>query len=310
MKYLIFGGLGFVGNQLVRTLKSLGENVVIADNYFRVAEKIDDIKDITVIQTDIRIAEDVKNVVLTVKPDVIINLAAIHYIPECNDNPLLAFEVNVNGVVNILNTLDYYKPKHIVLISSGAVYDDSKNSLDEFNSQVNPVDIYGVTKKVNEDLSLIYSKKNMDIMFSVVRLFNVYGPRETNAHIIPEILTQLKKSKRLSLGNLKPRRDMIHVNDVANGLIAISERINGSNFEIINLSSGEDVSMFEIIKLIEKQLENDIKITVDPKKFRDVDKLVQTGSVLHLKKITGFSTKIKLSNGIRQLLIFEGFLNN
>jgi UDP-glucose 4-epimerase len=310
MKYLIFGGLGFVGNQLVRTLKSIGEEVVIADNSFRVAEKIDDIQDVTLIHVDIRNATEVINVITNVKPDVLINLAAIHYIPECNSDPGLAFDVNVNGVINILKSLDSFKPKHLILISSGAVYADYREKLDELKSNINPVDIYGVSKKVNEDLALIYSKKNPDVTFSIVRLFNVYGPRETNAHIIPEILSQLRKSKTLTLGNLKPRRDMIYVDDVANGLLAISKRLNGSNYEIINLSSGEDISMYEMIELIGRLLNSEIEIEIDPKRFRDVDKLVQNGSVAKLKKLTGFQTEVSIEKGLKQLLYFEGFLRN
>lgn len=307
MKYLIFGGLGFVGNQLVRTLKNKKEEVVIADNYFRVAEKIEDISDVKCVKVDIRNENEVRNVILDIKPDIIINLAAIHYIPECNDTPSLAFDVNINGVLNILKTLEDHQPKSVVLISSGAVYADSDTLLEEGTSEVEPVDIYGITKKCNEETALVFSKNFPNIKFSIVRLFNVYGPRETNAHIIPEIISQLRVSKTLNLGNLKPRRDLIHVNDVANGLVAIANRNNGNNYETINLSSGIDISMEELIHEIAGILNFKINIQIDPKRFRSVDKMYQNGSTSKLLSLSGFKTEYDLSLGLRNLLEYEGF---
>ena len=119
------------------------------------------------------------------------------------------------------------------MASSGAIYGDSDDFLTESESKIAPVDIYGLSKLFCEKISDLY-KDHFPV--TLVRLFNVYGPRETNPHIIPEIINQLRLSNTLNLGNIDTFRDFIHVVDVAKNFIElVSNNLSGIN--IVNLGT-------------------------------------------------------------------------
>lgn len=308
MKYAIIGGFGFLGNEIVRQLISDGNEVFIIDNNYKSASDIDDIKSVKTYFIDIRNYDQLRKDIIKERPDVIIHTAAIHYIPECNNNPTFAFEVNVTGTLNVLRIVQELKPTHFVHLSSGAVYADSDELLKEEESEINVGDIYGMTKLINEQMTSFYSNQNEITKFSVARMFNIIGPRETNAHIIPEIIEQLKLSNVLKLGNIKPRRDMIYVEDAARACILLSNRKIGSNFEIVNVSSATDISMSEVVEIIKKKTKRNITVEIDKDKFRQVDKLFQKGDNSKLHKITGFKISNSIENSIYKILKYENIL--
>jgi UDP-glucose 4-epimerase len=308
LKYAIIGGFGFLGNEIVRQLISDGNEVFIIDNNYKSASDIDDIKSVKTYFIDIRNYDQLRKDIIKERPDVIIHTAAIHYIPECNNNPTFAFEVNVTGTLNVLRIVQELKPTHFVHLSSGAVYADSDELLKEEESEINVGDIYGMTKLINEQMTSFYSNQNEITKFSVARMFNIIGPRETNAHIIPEIIEQLKLSNVLKLGNIKPRRDMIYVEDAARACILLSNRKIGSNFEIVNVSSATDISMSEVVEIIKKKTKRNIIVEIDKDKFRQVDKLFQKGDNSKLHKITGFKISNSIENSIYKILKYENIL--
>ena len=160
MKYAIIGGLGFLGNEIVRQLISDGNEVFIVDNHYKSANDIEDIKSVRTYSTDIRNFDQLRLEIIKEDPDVLIHTAAIHYIPECNNNPTLAFDVNVTGTLNILRIIQELNPAHFVHLSSGAVYADSNELLNEEESKIEVGDIYGMTKLINEQMISFFSNQN------------------------------------------------------------------------------------------------------------------------------------------------------
>lgn len=307
MKFAIIGGLGFLGNEIARQIIAEGDELFIVDNLHRVAPDIEDIKNTKTYNVDIRNFDHLYEVLSAEMPDSVIHTAAIHYIPECNDNPTLAFEVNVTGTLNVLRAVEKIQPSHCVILSSGAVYADSDDLLVEDTSDLNISDVYGMTKTFNENTVNFYARLNPEILFSVVRMFNIIGPRETNAHIIPEIITQLKSSDILQLGNIKPRRDMIFVNDAARACYLLAKRSKGTSLETVNVSTGEDISMEEIISLIKKEIQRPIEVLTDASRYRKVDKMFQKGDNTRLFQLTGFKPAYSIEESIKSILLYEGF---
>ena len=101
---------------------------------------------------------------------------------------------------------------------------------------------------------------------TVCRLFNNYGPRETNAHIVPEIISQLRQGRSLRLGNTKPRRDYVHTTDCARSLRGLAGKPPDS-CQTVNIASGQDASVDELSRLISELLGEPIPVTVDPARF-------------------------------------------
>ncbi len=302
MKYCITGGLGFVGNELTRQLKQKGE-VCVLDSGYRTAQDIDDLQDVRIVRVDVTNPIEVSDAICALAPDVVIHLAAIHFIPECNANPALTMRVNVEGTLSVLLACVESRVKHFIFASSGAVYADSEKALLE-QDPVDPVDIYGISKKMAEDLCQWIGKSHQ-LPITIMRLFNVYGPRETNAHIIPEILGQLKKGNVLRLGNTKPVRDYIFVSDVASAIEKITGHIP-SGVEIFNLSSGHSASVDELVAALEKILGRKIELETDPQRFRKADKQIQKADIGKITKALNWSPVFDIENGLRKLLSYEG----
>jgi UDP-glucose 4-epimerase len=305
-KYLVTGGLGFIGNELVRQLKRDG-SVSVIDNRNRVAPRLEDLSDVPVQAIDLTNTQEVFNALQQVKPEIVFHLAAIHYIPECNAQPERTLRTNVEATLGLLRACSAAGVKHFVFASSGAVYADYAGPLPE-TAPVAPVDIYGWSKLHAEQLCAWHSASE-DLPVTLCRIFNNFGPRETNAHIIPEIINQLRNGDVLHLGNLTPRRDYIHTSDTGEALRALAQiPPTAGTSRIVNVASGNDASVEEIIALMSELLGRGLKVVRDAARFRKADKLVQVSDISFLKKLTGFSRRYDLREGIRDLLKFEGLL--
>lgn len=302
---VVTGGFGFIGNELVRQLLEAGEEVVVLDNRNRVAPRISDLATVRVMEVDITDAEKVKRVLAELRPQSVFHLAAIHFIPECNANPERTLRVNVEGTMSLLNAAVAAGVNHFLYASSGAIYADSPVALTE-ESPVGPVDIYGWSKWFGEELCRWQSSAT-GIKTTVCRLFNTYGPRETNAHIIPEILSQLKHGRRLKLGNTKPRRDYIFTADMAKSLRLLA-KVPPAGSQAVNVASGQDASVDDLVEMLGDLLGEPIQVEVDRARFRKADKLVQTAQVTRLSQLLSWKPEVTLRDGLRQLLQFEGLL--
>jgi len=221
-RVLVTGGAGFIGSHLSKYLINEGTEVLVVDNLFVGREEF--VPDSAVFKRVDICSGEIKNVIREFDSDIVIHLAAIHYIPYCNAYPEETFEVNVMGTRNLLEAVDSYTD--FLFASSAAVYPPLDKPLTE--DLYGPIDIYGKTKLIGEDVVRLMCKKAI-----IARIFNVYGPNDLNPHLIPEIIRQVKDGKRkVRLGNLTPRRDYIHVDDVCRAIIALLKHGKGGGYTI------------------------------------------------------------------------------
>jgi UDP-glucose 4-epimerase len=303
--HLITGGLGFIGNELARHLAASGEKVAILDNRSRVAPRIDDLAHIPIYHADITLAAEVNQVLEEVKPVVVYHLAAIHYIPECNAKPEKTLRVNVEATLGMMRACSKAQVEHLVHASSGAVYADSPAPLSE-ESPAAPVDIYGWSKWFAEELGRWHNRQHR-LPITLCRLFNNYGPRETNAHIIPEIMAQLRSGNELRLGNITPTRDYIHTADTAHALNLLG-RLRPQDAVAVNVATGQGASVEDLIAIMGELLGRELKVVTDRSRFRLADKQVQVADVRKLESLTGWRPTRELRAGLADLLRFEGLL--
>lgn len=303
-RFLVTGGLGFVGNEVVRQLSKQGHCVAIMDDGSRVAKNIDDIAHVKKYWVDISDEKQVEKSIEDFSPTNIIHLAALHYIPECNANPSRTLDINVRGTANIMKSCLRSSVNKIVFASSGAVYSDSKNLLSEASTPTIPVDIYGWSKLFCENISTLYRSEELQIL--AVRLFNVYGPRETNPHIIPEIISQLKQSNSLILGNIDTHRDFIYVKDAARAFIELS-LVDTTGTDVVNLGSGNSIRMRELIEKISYLIDQKIQVNVDPSRYRKADKEVQVANTEKLLSIIPEFKFTSFEHGLLDLVKSELF---
>jgi UDP-glucose 4-epimerase len=301
MKVLITGGAGFIGSAIVPKLQNENYDVYVYDNLSFGNRDFINIDDEHFYLGDIRDKETLNSVFQKVSPDVIIHLAAIHFIPYCNEHPFESSDINIRGTMNVLNAAKKCNNlKKIIFASTAAVYPISDHAVAE-NDEVLPLDIYGLSKLAGEEL---LKKFHLETSIDTVccRFFNAFGPNETNPHLIPEIEKQLRNGERvIALGNLTPKRDFIHTHDMANAIEAIV-KLENVGFDIFNLGRGIEYAVTEVVAEFEKILNEKITIQVDPARVRKVERLHLLADVSKLKERTGWEPKWSLNQGINDLV--------
>lgn len=256
MKYVVTGGAGFIGSNLVKLLVNEGHSVKVIDNYTRgnnnnlesILEKID-VKKIDICNYD-QLKFELNDI------DGIFHHAALTSVSE-SFLKLKEYEnVNVKGTENIFK-LAHENDFKVILASSASVYGDTKNmpiSEDEIKNPINP---YGLTKLQDEYLAEKYHKLGTCIIS--LRYFNVYGRNQNPdyAGVITKFLNNIFKNKNpLVFGNGLQKRDFIFVEDVAQAnLKAMSSQ---TEFAFLNIGTGIATSILDLanmmIKLSKKTL--------------------------------------------------------
>lgn len=303
--FLVTGGAGFIGSRVVRELSEAGANVLAIDNGFSGSDSLIP-DDIQFKQIDIR-SDRLEEVVLDFDPNGIVHLAAIHYIPYCNKNPEEAFDVNVMGTRNILDAARKLSNlETFVFASSAAVYPPQDEAHTE-SGETGPMDIYGETKLVGEDLMKLYNEDEK-IPTAAVRLFNVYGPNETNDHLVPAVLKQVQQGDRqIELGNLSPKRDFIHVTDVANAITTLLKDFDGS-FRTFNVGTGTEYSVREVVEQTSTALGEEIEIVQDEERIRDSDRPHLKADISRLRTEFNWEPNVDFVTGLEDLLDMDQVL--
>jgi UDP-glucose 4-epimerase len=304
-KILITGGAGFIGYPLTKQLSELGYDVSIFDNLSNTSS--DFISYQNLIGEDITEKENLNKAIENIKPDFLIHLAALHYIPDCMKDPIKTQSVNVTGTKNILDAIKTFSPKtRFIFTSSAAIYAPSEKALME-TSDVGPVDIYGQTKLEAENLIKEYTI-NYDIEYTILRLFNVYGSGDRTPHLIPAILNQLKTSNDVSLGNTRTKRDYIYVNDVISGFVGLIQKKETGKNEIFNLGTGQAFSAIEVVENIIQLTRRKIKIIETKNMVRQNDRPTLLGDASKARNNLSWKQEYSFKKGLSLLLKKEGLL--
>lgn len=271
---LVTGGAGFVGSALVRELLDQNSDapIVVLDNLFN--GKVTHLPDspwVTFRDVDLRDARAVLETFQEVQPKTVYHLAALHFIPYCNGHPAETMQVNVVGTQNVLEACRAYQPDRLVIASTAAVYPIREGAITE-DQAAGPTDIYGLSKWVNERQLELYSRQT-DTRCAAARLFNAFGPRETNPHVIPEILDQMVRGvTEIAIGNVKPKRDYVYTSDIAKALITIAEK-HSHSFRVYNVGTGQEHSVEEVLERLADISGMPLRFSVEPNRVRASDRL-------------------------------------
>mgnify|MGYP001556084295 CR=1 FL=1 len=290
MRVMVTGGAGFVGRELVRTLQPKAE-VLVADRlrYGMPDWLVSPPDGVRLSQVDIRDAAAIRGVIEEFRPDAVVHLAAIHYIPECDADPPLAVSTNVTGTVNVLAACP--PGTRFVFASSGAVYEPDEAPHQELASSLKPAAIYGITKLQGEAYVRAFAADH-GLSCGIVRLFNVIGPGETNPHLLPAIIAQLRDgATSIDLGNTWPKRDYIDVRDAAAGFAAVALGANppGVASEVVNLGSGQQYSVDDILGRMRSVLGLQFEVRQDPKRMRAVDRPFLGADISRIRDVFGWA---------------------
>jgi UDP-glucose 4-epimerase len=300
-KILVTGAAGFIGSALVPELMRSEYDVYVIDNLSFGKRELLNLPDDRFILADITDRSQIDEIVQTINPQWIVHLAAIHFIPYCNQNPYESANINIQGTINILDAAKkLHSLERLLFASTAAVYPIVDTPIPETHT-LNPLDIYGLSKLVGERLINEFHLST-NIPSIICRFFNAFGPRETNPHLIPEIHRQVMGGLRtIALGNLDPKRDFIHTTDMSLSLRLLLEKFD-RGVDIFNIGSGMEYSVKEVVKAFERAIGESIEIQVDPARVRKVERMHLCADITKLKGFLGWEPKIDLDRGIQDLV--------
>jgi len=300
-RILVTGGAGFIGSEVVKQLIKKNSFVTVLDNFSSGKKQYlpKNIKKLKIIKGDIT---DEKTVGKAVKnQDYVIHLAALPFIPDSFYYPADFFNVNTIGSVNLLwKSIQSNSVKRFIQISTSEVYGSAQQVPMDENHITAPHSTYAVSKLAGDRAAFTLYKEN-GFPVVIIRPFNSYGPNYTQPYIIPEIMNQLLNGNReLMLGNIDATRDFTYVSDTANAIIRSlnSKKAIG---EIINVGSGNEISIRELAFRIAKIAKIKIKIRYDEARERpyDVNRLICNNK--KAKKLLDWKPKTTMDEGLKKI---------
>lgn len=301
-KILLTGGAGFIGSATIAELQKHGHDIYVIDDLSFGNREFLTLPDTHFYKLDILNRNNLNEVIDKIDPNWIIHLAAIHFIPYCNQHPFKSSNINIQGTINVLNAAKSLKNlEKMFFASTAAVYPICEDAIPE-TQQTNPLDIYGLSKLAGEHLMNEFHLET-SIPTIIGRFFNAFGPNETNLHLIPEIQRQVNSGLRtINLGNLDPKRDFIHTYDMARAILLLLNKFD-SGIDVFNLGSGQEYSVIDVVKEFENQLGEKITIKVDQSRVRNVERMHLLADISKLKKFINWEPEISLSEGIKTLIL-------
>src|SRR3990172_7145352 len=295
---LVTGGAGFIGSHIVDRLAP-DNKVFVLDNLFNGSmENLAKSQDrITFIKGDIRDKELVADAVS--KVEYIFHLAAHVSVIRSLKDPYLDMEVNIKGMLNLLEA-NRNNPnlKRLVHSSSAAVYGEAKYLPIDEECPLNPESPYAVSKMAAEKYAFVYSKV-YGLPVTAVRYFNAYGPRQDTseyANAISIFMRLTREGKPLTVfGDGEQMRDFVFVGDIVNANILAATQSNAVG-EVFNIA-GEVHTINQLIRNIREVTGKEVPVSYQP--FRKGEIIHSKASIDKAKNLLGYAPQTGLKEGIR-----------
>ena len=315
--YLITGGAGFIGSNLIRHLfKQDPEiNITCIDNFdpFYSPDikhfNIRDFKDkpnFKLLTNDLGKTSASELASLVQKPvDLIIHMAAKAGVRPSIQNPSAYVQSNVTGLQNLLDFAKEKTIKQFVFASSSSVYGINDHFPWKEDEQLLPISPYAMTKLSGEMLGHVYTQL-FGIRFIALRFFTVYGPSQRPDLAVHKFTKAILDEKPITMyGNGETSRDYTYVDDIIRGVVAALQ-YDKSIFEVINLGNNYSISLKELVKNIEETIGKKAIIQILPEQPGDVPKTF--ADISKAKKLLGYTPDTKLRDGLQKF--YEWFLEN
>ena len=227
--------------------------------------------------------------------DVVVHLAARSFVPDSWASPGLFLRTNVIGTVG---ALEYCRVRRARLVfPSSYMYGDAAQLPIPETAALVAKNPYALSKKLAEEACEFFADR-FGIAVTVLRLFNIYGPGQSDAFLVPTIVNQVKAGSEVRVKDLGPRRDYVYVRDVVEAMVKAVASPRG--FQVFNLGSGTSHSVADLIQTIQ-----DVWGTALPVRSDDVrrpDEVMETvADITHAERELGWKPRFTLRQGLEDL---------
>jgi UDP-glucuronate 4-epimerase len=311
-RILLTGGAGFIGSHLAEALLRNHARLSIVDNldeFYSFTWKKANLELILKIglfdffNQDICAMDRLRETVASLRPDVIIHLAARAGVRPSIEQPQLYEKVNVAGTVNLLELCREFQISRLIFGSSSSVYGaGSPAPFSEKQSRLRPISPYAATKLAGELFCYTYAHLyKLPVM--ALRFFTVYGPRQRPDLAIHKFVARMEAGKPLPIfGDGETGRDYTYVDDIVAGVLGALNydfsSTEGSPFEICNLGNSQPVKLSELVRMIESATGK--KAIVERKATQQGDVPLTWADISKAGNLLSYRPKTSLEEGLKK----------
>ena len=296
MKILVTGGAGFIGSHLLQLLQGQqGVEVVVYDNLSS-GRREHVPKAIRLVEGDVRNAEGLANLFASEGFDSVVHLAAQTMVPYSLSHPEEDCQINLLGLINILECCRKYTVKHIVFSSSAAVYGDNLNIPLHEEEKPMPTSAYGITKMASEHYLRMYHDL-YGLNTTVLRFANVYGERQGaggEGGVVSIFCKLLAAGQGVTVfGNGEQTRDFVYAGDIAEALWRGSQ-LEGHH--VINISTQKETSVNQLLAAFKQAVGREFPVQYAPIREGDIFRSVLANG--RCVELLGFCPAMNLQEGV------------
>ena len=302
-RYLVTGGAGFIGSNIVKELLRREERVRVLDNFStgKRENMAPYLEDVELIEGDLRHLETVRQA--TEGVDYILHQGALPSVQKSVDNPLDTDESNVRGTLNLLLAARDAGVKRVVCASSSSVYGDTPTLPKTEEMKPAPLSPYAVSKLAGEHYGQVfYQVYGLETV--ALRYFNVFGPRQDPtsqyAAVIPRFVTAMLKGEQpVIYGDGEQSRDFSYVTNVvqANLLAATAPGVGG---QIFNIACGKRYNLLELVATINQILGTDVTPVHTAPRVGDIRHSL--AGIARAREMLGYQVEVEFKEGLRRLI--------
>lgn len=304
-RFLVTGGAGFIGSNLVQHLLEAGAEVRVFDDFFSGRRaNLEEVRALTgksadVIVGDVRDAKAVRDAMRGV--DFVLHQAAIPSVPRSVTDPMTTNDVNISGTLNVLLAARDAKVRRVVVASSSSVYGETPTLPKVEDMPLDPLSPYAVSKLATETYAKVFhGLYRMETV--ALRYFNVFGPRQDPASqyaaAIPNFVTAALAGRPLRIyGDGEQTRDFTYVDNVVRANV-LSCFVPGAPGAVMNIAGGKRITINEVAKSIIQLAGGRSTLVHEP--VRPGDILHSHASVERALKILGYNGLVPLEEGLRR----------
>ena len=300
--YLVTGGAGFIGSNIVEELVRQNEKVRVLDNF--ITGKRENLKglssEIELIEADLRDLGALRKAMKGV--DFVLHQAALRSVVRSVDDPVSTNEINIGGTLNVLIAAKEEKVQRVVYASSSSAYGDNPALPKTEDNVPMPISPYAVSKFTGEYYCRVFSSL-YGLETVSLRYFNVFGPRQDPdspyAAVIPLFIAGISKGLSPTVyGDGLQSRDFTYIQNVVQANLLTARTKNKLNGEVFNIACGRRHTVLDIVEKLNNILNKNIRPEfLEPRKG-DVKHTL--GDIAKAEKLLGYRVEVDFEEGLKR----------
>ena len=301
MRYLVTGGAGFIGSNIVDELVRRGYQVAVLDDLSAGKEsnlsdargkidlRIGSITDLAAVQSACQGA------------DYVIHLAARTSVPRSVQNPIETNHVNIDGTLNVLVAARDAKVRRVVFAASSSAYGETPTLPKTEAMPADPISPYGITKYVGELYAKVFGRV-YGLENACVRYFNVFGPRQDPSSQYSGVLSRfmlavLEGQSPVVYGDGEQSRDFTYIENIVDETLRACEAPGASGL-VFNGGTGARITLNQVLKMLEKITGRNIQAKYDPPRTGDIRD--SQADISLAQKVLGYKPLVHFEEGLQR----------